>query len=93
MTVLNDVDMVPRATRGPRRYEIRNNVGSDDSSFTYRSSRYGYDSHFESDQSQAFAEIRSDQSEISSEQRWARLSLSMLYACLNFLGMPKLACA
>ena len=32
-------------------------------------------------------------SETISNQRWACLSFSMLYACLNVLGMPKLACA
>ena len=58
MPVRPIVDRIPRATRGPRRYEIRNYVGSEDSSISYESSRYCYDSQFGSDQSQAFTGTR-----------------------------------
>ena len=57
MPVRNEIDKVPIATRGPRRYQVRNYVDSDDSSVTYRSSRYGYDSKFGSTVSRASTEL------------------------------------
>ena len=60
MPVRNEIDKVPIATRGPRRYQVRNYVDSEDSSVTYRSSRYGYDSKLGSTVSLASIEAQSE---------------------------------
>ena len=44
MRFRNVIDAIPIATRGPRNFQVRNYVGSEDSYVSYQSSKYGYDS-------------------------------------------------
>ena len=48
MTVHNDVDQIPVATRGPSRFQCRNYIGSQDTLVSYQSSKFGVDSSNES---------------------------------------------